>query len=172
MSLCCKSVPMKKSIVFYLPLFVLLLSFAGNKVFGQTLPDFKLKLMDGSTLSTSQLSHKEPVLLIYFAPDCEHCRTLMKELLPQINAFKNVQILMPTFESPDDVRWFINHFQTNKYPNIKVGIEEPVFFLKNYYKLEHTPFTALFNKNGKLMVSYKEYTPVSELIKWVKAISK
>ena len=162
----------KVLIVFLLPVFFLALSLAGNKAFAQTMPDFKLKLMDGSTVSTSQLSNKEPVLLIYFAPDCEHCRALMKELLPQMNAFKKVQILMATFESPDDVRWFINHFQTNKYPNIKVGIEEPVFFLKNYYKLEHTPFTALFNKNGKLMISYKEYTPVSELIKWVKAISK
>jgi hypothetical protein len=51
-------------------------------------------------------------------------------------------------------------------------VEEPVFFLKNYYHLEHTPFTALFDKNGKLLVSYKEFTPVSELIKWVKVAGK
>ncbi len=140
--------------------------------FSQKVPDFKMKLTDGSTFSTSQISHKKPLLIIYFAPDCEHCRTLMKELLSQMTAFKHTQILMATFESLDDIAWFENHFQTKKYPNIKVGMEVPVFFLKNYYHVEKTPFTALFNKNGKLMVSYKDYTPVSELMKWVKLLEK
>ena len=96
----------------------------------------------------------------------------MEELLPQMSAFKNTQILMVTFESLNDVAWFENHYQTNKYPNIKVGIEIPVFFFRNYYHLENTPFTALFNKKGKLMISYKKYTPVTELIKWVKVLEK
>ncbi len=138
----------------------------------QKLPDFKMKLTNGSTFSITSLSHNKPVLVIYFAPDCEHCRALTEQLLPQMNAFKNTQILMVTFESLDDVAWFENHYHTNKYPNIKVGMEVPVFFLKNYYHVEHTPFTALFNKNGKLMVSYKDYTPVTDLIKWVKVLEK
>lgn len=162
----------KASFVFLMSLIFLAILFGCSKTFAQTLPDFKMKLTDGSTFSTKNVSHKKPVLVIYFAPDCEHCRALMDQLLPQMNTFKNTQILMVTFESLDDIAWFENHYQTKKYPNIKVGMEVPVFFLKNYYHLEHTPFTALFNKNGKLMVSYKEYTPVSDLIKWVKVLEK
>jgi thiol-disulfide isomerase/thioredoxin len=162
----------KLSSVILTPLFFLAIVLFCNKTFSQTLPDFKVKLTDGSTFSSSALLHKKPLLVIYFAPDCEHCRALMEQLLPQMNAFKNVQILMVTFESLDDIAWFENHYQTKKYSNMKVGMEVPVFFLKNYYHLEHTPFTALFNKNGKLMVSYKEYTPVSDLIKWVKVVEK
>jgi peroxiredoxin len=160
------------SVVILMPLIVLASFCFNNKTVAQTLPDFKMKLTNGSTFSTSNVSHKKPVIVIYFAPDCEHCRALMNELLPQMNAFKNTEILMVTFESLDDVAWFENHYHTKNYPNVKVGVEVPVFFLKNYYKLEHTPFTALFNKKGKLMVSYKEYTPVSELIKWVKVLEK
>ena len=152
-------------------IFLAILCFS-NKSLAQTLPDFKVKLTNGSTFSTKEASHKKPLLIIYFAPDCEHCRALMDQLFPQMNVFKNTQILMVTFESLNDVAWFENHYQTKNYPNIKVGTEVPVFFLKNYYHLEHTPFTALFNKNGKLMVSYKEYTPVSDLIKWVKVLEK
>lgn len=165
---------MKKKTFFVVFLLVLFLTMAlfSQKVASQTLPDFKIKLTDGSTFSTRNVSHKKPVLVIYFAPDCEHCRALMEELLPQMDVFKNTQILMVTFESLDDVAWFENHYHTKNYPNIKVGIEVPVFFLKNYYHVEHTPFTALFNKNGKLMVSYKDYTPVTELIKWVKVLEK
>ena len=164
---------MKRKLSFVLFPFIFLISLLFlNPAVGQTLPDFKMKLTNGSTFSTTNVSHKKPVLIIYFAPDCEHCQVLMKSLFPQMNAFKNTQILMVTFESLNDVAWFENHFHTKNYPNIKVGMEEPVFFLKNYYHVEHTPFTALFNKNGKLMVSYKDYTPVSELIKWVKLLEK
>ncbi|MEO8819848.1 MAG: hypothetical protein ABI267_02025, partial [Ginsengibacter sp.] len=112
------------------------------------------------------------LIIIYFAPDCEHCQVLMKQLFQKINAFKNTEIVMVTFESLNDIAGFEKQYQTAKYPNIKVGVEVPVFFFKNHYQLDHTPFTALFNKNGKLVVSYKDYTPVDELIKWVKAIEK
>lgn len=164
---------MKKKSFFAVLLAVFLaMLLVSNTAVSQTLPDFKMKLTNGSTFSTTNVSHKKPVLVIYFAPDCEHCRALMDQLLPQMSAFKNTQILLVTFESLDDIAWFENHYHTNKYPNIKVGMEVPVFFLKNYYHVEHTPFTALFNKNGKLMISYKEFTPVSELIKWVKMLEK
>jgi len=165
---------MKRNVSFVIltPLIFLASLCFSSKTVAQTLPDFKMKLTDGSTFSTANVSHKKPVIVIYFAPDCEHCRALMNELLPQMHAFKNTEILMVTFESLDDVAWFENHYHTKNYPNVKVGVEVPVFFLKNYYKLEHTPFTALFNKKGKLMVSYKEYTPVNELIKWVKLVEK
>jgi thiol-disulfide isomerase/thioredoxin len=165
---------MKRNVFFVIlmSLFFLASFCFSSKTVAQTFPDFKMKLTDGSTFSTANVSHKKPVIVIYFAPDCEHCRALMNELLPQMNAFKNTEVLMVTFESLDDVAWFENHYHTKNYPNVKVGVEVPVFFLKNYYKLEHTPFTALFNKTGKLMVSYKEYTPVSELIKWVKVLEK
>ena len=153
-------------------LFLLLSVIFSESAFSQTLPDFKIKMTDGKIFSASDVSHKKPLVIIYFAPDCEHCQVLMKQLFQKINAFKNTEIVMVTFESLNDIAGFEKQYQTSKYPNIKVGVEVPVFFFKNHYQLEHTPFTALFNKNGKLMVSYKDYTPVDELIKWVKSIEK
>jgi thioredoxin-related protein len=67
---------------------------------------------------------------------------------------------------------FEKEFHTAKYSNIKVGSETQPLFLQKYYQLQHTPFTALFDKNGKLIVSYKDYTPVNDLIKKLKALEK
>jgi thiol-disulfide isomerase/thioredoxin len=162
----------KNVFVFLLSMvFVAALLFATPAI-SQTLPEFKVKLTDGTTISSTKTLGKKPLLVIYFAPDCDHCRKLMDQLFPQMKFFKNTEILMVTFESLNDVAWFENHYKTKNYPNIKVGMESPVFFLKNYYHLERTPFTALFNKKGKLVASYKEYTPVSELIKWMKLLEK
>ena len=156
-------------------LFASLLSvvlFISTPANAQTIPEFKVKLTNGASVSSKNAARQKPLLLIYFAPDCDHCRKLMDQLFPKMNALKNTEILMVTFESLNDVAWFENHYHTKNYPNIKVGVEQPVFFLKNYYRLEHTPFTALFDKNGKLLVSYKEFTPVNELMKWVKEAGK
>jgi thioredoxin-related protein len=79
---------------------------------------------------------------------------------------------MVTFEPLQVLPGFEKQFQTSKYPNIKVGSEVPVFFFQKYYQLQHTPFTALFDKNGKLIVSYKDYTPVDDLIKKLKGLEK
>ena len=138
----------------------------------QKLPAFKMKLSNGKIFSSSEVSHTKPLIIIYFAPDCEHCQILMKGLFKRINEFKNAQILMATFESDDAVAGFVKQYQTAKYPNIKVGIEIPVFFFRRYYELEHTPFTALFDKNQKLIVSYKDYTPLDDLIKNLKLLEK
>ena len=81
-------------------------------------------------------------------------------------------MIMVTFEPLQVLPGFEKQFQTSKYPNIKVGSEAPVFFFQKYYQLQHTPFTALFDKNGKLIVSYIDYTPVDDLIKKLKGMEK
>jgi thiol-disulfide isomerase/thioredoxin len=138
----------------------------------QILPAFKIKLSNGKIFSSPEVSNKKPLIIIYFAPDCEHCQILMNGLFKKINEFKNAEILMATFESDAAVAGFVKQYQTAKYPNIKVGIEIPVFFFRTYYHLEHTPFTALFDKNHKLMVSYKDYTPLDDLIKHLKIVER
>lgn len=138
----------------------------------QTLPNFKIKLTNGKIFTTSDVSNKKPLVLIYFAPDCEHCQVLIKQLLNKISVFKHAQIIMVTFESLEAVTAFKKEYKLDKYPNIIVGMELPVFFFRTYYDLQQTPFTALFNKNKKLVASYKDFTPLDDLIKELKSLEK
>lgn len=155
----------------------IILLFAVTSIFpyaatAQKLPAFQMKLSNGKIFSSTQVSHSKPLIIIYFAPDCEHCQILMQGLFKRINEFRNAEILMATFESDAAVAGFVKQYQTSKYPNIKVGTEIPVFFFRMYYQLQHTPFTALFDKNHKLIVSYKDYTPLDDLIKHLKMLEK
>ena len=160
---------MNKPKLFFLSITIFFLS--TNFCYSQSLiPAFKMQLSNGKMFSSSELLHQKPVIIIYFAPDCEHCQILMNELFKRINDFKKAQIVMVTFERAIELLGFEKKYETSKYPNIKVGTEIPIFFFKNYYQLEHTPFTALFDKYGKLIVSYKEQTPVDDLIKRLKKL--
>ena len=140
------------------------------KAISQSMPSFQMQLTNGKSFSSGNLSHKQPLILIYFAPDCEHCQILMDTIFKKINEFKNSQIIMVTFKPIDEVIAFENHYETHKYQNIKVGTEIPIFYFRKYYQLENTPFTALYDKQGKLIISYKKETPVGDLIKHLKLL--
>lgn len=147
-------------------LFVALLFFSFSQgAISQSIPDFTIELTNGNIFTTKDLSKSKPTIIIYFAPDCEHCQALIKEVLKKINSFKNSQIILASFESLQQVSTFEKDYGLKTYPFIKTGIEKPVFFFRYYYHLENTPFTALYDKNGKYIISYQKQTPVDDLIK-------
>lgn len=155
----------------YVLLFISLFILGSSMIaVSQNIPDFTMQLTNGKSFSSKDLSDKKPVILIYFAPDCEHCQVLMNEVFKKIQQFQKAQIILATFTPVNEVIAFEKAYQTAKYPNIKVGIEKPIFFFRVYYNLQNTPFTALYDKKGKLIVSYKTQTPVSDLIKHLNAL--
>src|SRR5947209_1436789 len=113
-----------------------------------TIPPFQIMLSNGTYFSGKALPKGKPVILIYFQPDCDHCEKLMDALFKKIKEFRNTDIVMVTFKPVDELPGFEQHYQTYKYPNIKVGTEGTTYYLRYYYKLETTPFTALFDKKG------------------------
>jgi peroxiredoxin len=137
----------------------------------QQMPGFKMQTTGGGIFSSSNIPSQKPVVLIYFAPDCEHCQVLMNELFKKIQSFKKAELVLVTFEPVKELVAFEKKYAVNRYKNIHLGSEQPVFFFRTYYQLEHTPFTALFDKKHKLVISYKDYTPVDDLIKHLKALS-
>ncbi|HEY9341610.1 MAG TPA: redoxin domain-containing protein [Hanamia sp.] len=168
-----KYVFMNKSKLSFSNLVLIIVSailFSSNVATAQSMPSFKMQLTNGTVFSSKNLSHEKPVLIIYFAPDCEHCQVLMNAVFKNIKDFKKAQIVMVTFKPLNEVVAFKKNYQTTKYPNIKVGIEMPIFFFKNYFNLQNTPFTALYNKQGKLIASYKNETPVNDLIRHLKGL--
>ncbi|MEP6951732.1 MAG: redoxin domain-containing protein [Ginsengibacter sp.] len=156
------------SIALLIGFLVILLS--TKNVVAQSFPSFSMQLTNGKLFSAKDLPQGKPVIIIYFAPDCEHCQKLMNIIFKRIRDFKKAQIVMATFKPVSEVVEFEKSYQTAKYPNIKVGIEVPVFFFRTYYDVENTPFTVLYDKHRKLVISYKKETPVDDLLKHLKVL--
>lgn len=135
-----------------------------------SMPPFRMLQVTGAFYSASDLPLNKPVVIIYFAPDCEHCQVLMDALFKNIRAFNHTQVVMVTFVRLNEVALFEKRYQTAKYPNIKVGTEGNTFLLRQYYHLVNTPFTALYNSNRKLVCTYATQTPVDDLVKQVKKL--
>lgn len=149
---------------------IALCGFVSTKQFQKRLPTFSMKLTNGHTVSTNNLPSDKPIVLIYFSPDCDHCQLLMKDFFKRIAAFKKTQIIMISFEPISALGVFEKNFQTHKYANLEVGSEVVPLYLQKFYQLQHTPFTALYDKNKNLIVSYKNVTPLQSLITRLKQL--
>ena len=133
-----------------------------------TIPPFKILQTNGKFFQASELDKTKPVVLIYFAPDCPHCQVLMEGLFKNINTFKKTQVVLITFKPISELQLFERQFNIPAYPNVKTGTEGNTFFLRYYYNLSQTPFTAVFNK-GTMVCSFRDInTPISSIMNCVK----
>jgi thiol-disulfide isomerase/thioredoxin len=120
--------------------------------------------VNGKVFLAGNLPMGEPIIIIYFSPDCEDCQQFTKELLNRIKEFNNASIAMITNMSIDKVKHFVNEFHLDTYSNIFTGTEGNSFFVGNYYKIGKLPFIALFNKNGDLIKIYDKEISIEDLI--------
>lgn len=134
------------------------------------IPPFRMLQGNGAMFSASDLQPNKPVIIIYFQPNCEHCQALMNDLFKKIVEFNGTQLVMVTYVRPNEMAAFQQSYHTDKYPNIKVGTEGNAFFLRQYYHIMNTPFTALYDRHGKLVCSYANQTPVDALVAQVKKL--
>jgi hypothetical protein len=123
------------------------------------LPGFDIVQVNGSHLRVSDLIKGQPVMFVYFDPDCDHCMMFIQELLKQINAFQNIQIVMVTYVPVKAVKNFINNLGISKYQGIKVGTEQDNFIVRYHYNVMQFPYLALHDKNGNLFATYESEVP-------------
>ena len=76
-----------------------------------------------------------------------------------------MELVLITFKPVTEVTAFEKKYTTSKYANLRVGTEDTLFYLKNYYKLVKMPFTVLYDSEGNYSYSYREETPIDVLIK-------
>jgi thiol-disulfide isomerase/thioredoxin len=118
------------------------------------IPPFKIQLVDSSWYSKTNLAAKRPTLILYFSPDCGHCQLETEELLSRSKQLKNLQVVMITSRPYEDMANFAEHYKIDRFPFIKIGWD-PQRFVTNFYSVKFTPFSALYDKKGKLVKVYE-----------------
>lgn len=163
---------MKKTIAIFLLVIISKCIFGqpGDPAPGSPIPSFRIALANGIYYSNKDIPGSKPFVLIYFAPDCDHCTVLMDQLFKQIHALDKSSVVLVTFKPVADLVAFEKKYQTAKYKNITVGTEGISYVLRNYYRLDKTPFTAVYDKKGKLAFFYKNETPVNTMLERLKKL--
>ena len=156
-----------------LPLFL----FAGLSCFSQkdstiappfkrfpTVPPLRLLKVDSTTYFTkNDLKKNEPVLIILFNPDCDHCKHEIEAILNHIDEFKGIQIVMSTMMPFDLMKSFYEKYDLQKFDNIVVG-KDVQYILPSFYQIRFMPYLAMYDKKGNLLTTVEGTMKIPDLV--------
>jgi thioredoxin-related protein len=131
------------------------------------IPDFKLLLTDSSTyFYTENLKPNQTTIVIAFSPECDHCQVQTKEIIAQIDRFKQVQIVMATTLPFEKMKAFYKEYKIGSHKNIIMG-RDVLFFFPKYYRNHYLPLIAVYDKKGKLLHYADGGMPTAGLIRLI-----
>ncbi|HSZ84910.1 MAG TPA: thioredoxin-like domain-containing protein [Puia sp.] len=120
-----------------------------------TVPPFNLLKVDSTTyLTKDDLKKHHLTMVMFFSPECDHCKHQTRDILAEADKFKDIEIVMATYQPFNEMREFYKNFHIADHPNIKVGRDEK-FFLPPFYKIKSLPFLALYDKKGNLITTFE-----------------
>jgi thioredoxin-related protein len=128
-----------------------------------TIPPFSLLKVDSSGyLTKDNLKKNHATLIMYFSPECEHCKHQTQDLLASIDQFKDIEIVMATLLPYNEMKEFYNYYRIADHPNIQMGRDEKAI-LPGFYKIRSLPYLALYDKKGKLITTFEGSQKVATL---------
>jgi len=135
----------------------------------QNIPPYKvLSAPDSAYKTPANLKKDQPVMVVYFSPDCSHCQHLMYEMKGQMKDFSKIQVVMITPVDYKMVKGFYRDFGISEYPNFTVGTEGYTYQVLKYYNVKMTPYIAIYNHKHKLLKAYDKVPKIKELAGMVK----
>jgi thioredoxin-related protein len=120
-----------------------------------TIPPFNLLKIDSATyLTKDDIKKHHLTMIMFFSPECDHCKHQTRDILEQADKFKDIEIVMATYQPFSEMRDFYKNFHIADHPNIKMGRDEK-FVLPPFYKIKSLPFLALYDKKGNLITTFE-----------------
>jgi hypothetical protein len=122
---------------------------------GKPLPAFAIQLLDSTSFIHSEdLPKDKSLVLFYFSPTCPYCRAQMRDMVNNIDRFKDKDLCILTNANLKSIKGFAEYFKLNRLSNVIVGRDTGSVVLITYRQMT-VPFTAYFDKNKQLKVAYK-----------------
>ncbi len=101
----------------------------------------------------AKLQKDQPLLLIFFSPDCDHCQHETEQIIKNIQKFKGIQIVMATTQPFKDMKEFAKKYKLANY-GITVG-RDIAYVMPPYYEMKNLPYLAFYDKNKKLISTFE-----------------
>jgi thiol-disulfide isomerase/thioredoxin len=120
-----------------------------------TVPPFNLLKVDSAGyLTKDDIKKHHLTLIMFFSPECDHCKHQTRDILAAMDKFKEIEIVMATYQPFNEMKDFYKNYRIQDYPNIKMGRDEK-FVLPVFYNIKSLPFLALYDKKGNLMTTFE-----------------
>jgi|SRR5580692_7650693 thiol-disulfide isomerase/thioredoxin len=130
-----------------------------------TVPPFRLLKLDSTTyLTKDDLRKNRQTIVMFFSPDCPHCQHQTEAILADSKDFRDIEIVMATFQPFSEMKIFNERYKIYEHPNILIGRDEH-YVLPPFYKIKNLPYLALYDKKGNLITTFEGNQKAEDLIK-------
>ena len=138
----------------------------------RAIPDFKILQLDSTTYYTrDSLPAKKPIVIIYFSTECNHCQYEAKQIAQHMDSLSYAYFVWIDYHhSINEIAAFGNKYGLSQFSNIKLG-KEIGFKIIPYYRIEFTPFIAVYERLGhRFIKEFREPPKISELYNAIETI--
>ncbi|HEY4154422.1 MAG TPA: hypothetical protein VGM24_03325 [Puia sp.] len=122
-----------------------------------------LKVDSVHYITRDDIKKNRRILLMFFSPECEHCKHQISDILADFSKFKDIEIVMATFQPFDEMKSFYSYYRLGDHPNIRIGRDEK-YFLPPYYKMQNLPYLALYDKKGQYITHFEGNQKVETIL--------
>ena len=128
-----------------------------------TVPPFQLMKSDSGSLTKDALKKNQPVIVMYFSPECHHCQHQVEDMLARMDDLKRIQIVLATYRSIEELVAFEEKYKLKQFKNIYSG-RDTKYFIQPFYKVKNLPYLALYNKKGNLITTFEGNVTIDNLL--------
>lgn len=126
------------------------------------IPPINILQIDSTILTKKGLNH-QATLIMFFSPDCDHCKQQWKDMEKRMKELKKYQIIMVTYQPFEEMVEFYKTHKIADYPNIKMG-RDIKFILPPFYHMQGLPFQALYDKYGNLLATFDGNVAIDKIL--------
>ena len=130
---------------------------------GRTIPDLKIKLLDGSQTSIHNLLQDGPLLIDFWATWCKPCKKVMKHLDKYHKTYseQGFKVLMINQDTPRSLGKVKSYIRSKKH-TFYVGLD-PNQKIARKLNGQIMPTLILVNKDGTIQWRHQGYVPGEEV---------
>jgi thiol-disulfide isomerase/thioredoxin len=127
------------------------------------IPEFKIIQPGGKQFTQKDIPAGKPVVIIYFSPDCGHCKIEAEEIVKAKDSLQHAIFIWVSYKNPKDIAEFYTFTGLNKLSNQIIG-RDPDYVVPSFFRVRFTPFVAVYDANGKYMKAYEGGVEIPELV--------
>lgn len=128
----------------------------------ETIPSFTYYTLEGHKFSNKDLKDNSRLMIVYFNPLCEVCQREMKEILTNMDYFKNMQIVMVSPNSKEEIGNFVTEHNLSNFPQITVLHDVNDAFYKEFHAIGY-PSLYLYDENKNLVEHFDSHADIREI---------
>ncbi len=131
------------------------------------IPSFSLLTTDSTWFGRQNLPDKTPIVIIYFSPDCGHCKAKAQLLYDKKDSLSTIFFVWASYHSVPELKAFAETYGLATCSNVKVG-RDTRFFIPAYYKARVTPYIAIYNSHGLFAKEFREGARLQDIVDAIK----